>query len=90
MLKTIEWIVVPGGPGISKSYLQTPLDSIFEGCKLHYYDPYGTYQANSSEPVTLTSLVTQIFEVADSLKLKNFGIIAHSFGTYLTLRALDL
>ena len=90
MLKDIEWIVVPGGPGISKSYLQDPLDRIFEGYKLHYYEQYGSDMTGSGQSITLLNLVEQIYEVADHLRLKCFGIIAHSFGTYLALRALDL
>lgn len=89
MLKDIEWIVVPGGPGISKSYLEFPLDNIFDGFKLHYYDQYGTGDSSSQTGITLQKLIMQIYEVADSLRLKKFGIIAHSFGTYLALRALD-
>lgn len=85
----LDWIVIPGGPGLPEDYLKQSFDKILGNHEsIHYYTPYGSPKCNKSN-VELDELVQQILDVAKERELKYFGLIGHSFGTYLALRALD-
>ena len=88
MFSIKDWIVIPGGPGLSKEYLKKPFDMITSGLgiNLHYYDQYGAPESVTHDDVTISDLVEQIRIVANEKGLKKFGLIAHSFGTYISLR----
>lgn len=83
-----DWIIVPGGPGLSFNYLKPYLSAAITNQNLLYYHPYGSTHSNHSEP-TLAELVTQIQEVANENKLESYGLITHSFGNYLAMRAIE-
>lgn len=86
MLGELQWIVVPGGPGLSSSYLKYALEKIHFGCKLYFYDMYGSPESENNNP-TLDEMVDQISHVASENKLGEYGLITHSFGNYLAIRA---
>lgn len=88
-LHQTDWIVIPGGPGLSNEYLRfafTQLISI--NANLHFYNPYGSPES-SGETHDLEALIDQIPQVAYDKGLTHYGLIAHSFGSYLALRALE-
>lgn len=84
----LNWIVVPGGPALSATYLKCGLAPFFSDLKLHFYDPLGTPEAPVADVPSIDSLVQQIFETAEKNNLKNYGLITHSFGNYLALKTL--
>jgi len=88
MLTEIDWIVVPGGPGMSSKYLEIALSKPFNRCKLHYYTIHGAPESIEKNP-DIETMVEQIFHVAKKANLKNYGLITHSFGNYLALRAIE-
>lgn len=91
LLNELDWIVIPGGPGLSKDYLKEPFDKVFANTniRLHYFEPYGSPGYENNQNVTIQDLIEQIFCFAQDSNIKEFGIIAHSFGTYLALRAVE-
>lgn len=42
MLDELDWLVIPGGPGLSSKYLELGLSKPFAGRKLHFYNPPGS------------------------------------------------
>lgn len=86
MLSNIKWLVVPGGPGLSSIYLKNSLPNIFRGFDLHFYEPYGSPGSVKKVP-TLIEMVEQLENEAG--QLNDVGLITHSFGNYLALRALE-
>ena len=90
MFEEIDWIIVPGGPGISREYLEMPLSFLTDNYKFHFYDPLGTYENNSKKDINISELVEQIFSFANEKGLKKFGLISHSFGTYLSIKAYQI
>ncbi len=85
----LDWIVVPGGPGLPEDYIKLGLDNILSNNdRIHYYTPYGSTKC-SNHDVSLNELVEQVYQVACEKKLKYFGLIGHSFGTYLALRVIE-
>jgi pimeloyl-ACP methyl ester carboxylesterase len=87
--KKLDWIVVPGGPGLSSDYLRQGLSKLQPHYKLHFYEPYGSPNSSRLAQVTIADLINQILEVADQNKLEKFGLITHSFGSYLAMRLLQ-
>lgn len=87
MINKIDWIVVPGGPGLSNSYLKHGLSNCVPNLKLHYYDVFGSPESSNKNP-SIDDMVYQIQEAANNLGLAEYGIINHSFGSILTMRAL--
>lgn len=88
MLKQLDWIVIPGGPGMSSKYLEKALAKPFRDSRLHYYCIYGAPDSIDKDP-DIEEMVEQIFHVAKKYNLSQFGFITHSFGNYLALRALE-
>ena len=84
----LDWIVVPGGPGLSANYLKYGLAKPLHDFKLHFYDPLGTPESPVTNIPKIDDLVQQIIETAEKNNLKNYGLITHSFGNYLALKAL--
>ena len=54
----IHWIVVPGGPGLSRQYLEKPLSTAFADEELIYYDPFGALESIHKDP-TINEVVEQ-------------------------------
>ncbi len=88
MLDELQWIVVPGGPGLSNSYLRYALEKIPIACKLHFYDVYGSPESDNKNP-SLNEMTDQIDLVANKNNLSEYGLITHSFGNYLVMRAFQ-
>ena len=86
-MKKIHWIVIPGGPGLSKQYLKEPLTQAFVNENLYFYDTLGSPELPSKE-LTIEAMVAQIFQVAKENNLEFFGLITHSFGNYLAMRLM--
>lgn len=84
----LDWIIVPGGPALSASYLKYGLEPFLSDLKLHFYDPLGTPEAPVANTPSIDDLVQQIIETAEKNNLKDYGLITHSFGNYLALKAL--
>ena len=59
MVKEIDWIVVPGSPGMSSKYLKVALSKPFNQCKLHYYSIHGAPESIEKKPdiETINSLL---------------------------------
>jgi pimeloyl-ACP methyl ester carboxylesterase len=89
MFEDLNWIVVPGGPGLSATYVKQGFVGAFTGYKLHYYDPLGAPETKIDHVPTIGELINQIFAVAEMKKFKQFGLITHSFGSYLAMRILE-
>ena len=89
MLNDLDWIIVPGGPCMSATYLKHGFAGTFAGYKLHYYDPLGAPELKINHVPTIDELVDQIFAVAAAKKFKRFGLITHSFGSYLAMKVLE-
>lgn len=85
--KKISWIVVPGGPGLSRQYLEKSLSAAFAGETLIYYDPFGAPESIHKDP-TINEMIEQIEQVANDRGLTNYGLITHSFGNYLAIQLL--
>lgn len=85
----INWIVIPGGPGLSASYLKIGLAEKFAAFKIHFYDPLGAPERTIDHVPTIDELVEEIFAVATEKSLERFGLITHSFGNYLAMRAIE-
>lgn len=85
-----DWIVVSGGPGLSKTYLQEGFKGVFIDYRLHYYDQLGSPESGVNRVPTINELVGQVFSVAAEKKLGRFGLITHSFGNYIAMRALQV
>lgn len=86
MLHNLKWLVVPGGPGLSNIYLKNSLPKIFRGFDLHFYEPYGSPCSVKSVP-TLIEMIEQLEN--EAVHTDEVGLITHSFGNYLALRALE-
>lgn len=83
-----NWIVIPGGPGLSNEYLKFAFNKCLNiDANLHFYCPYGAPGSPIDRP-NLEQLIEQIPQVAYTKGLTHYGLIAHSFGSYLALRAL--
>jgi pimeloyl-ACP methyl ester carboxylesterase len=89
MMREIDWLVIPGGPGLSSTYLKTGLAEAFAGCKVHFYDPLGAPELSVEDVPTIDNMVDQIFSVIKELNVPRCGFITHSFGNYLAMRALE-
>lgn len=88
MLDIVNWVVVSGGPGLSNNYLKYALKNIPLRGNLYFYNLYGSPESDNKDP-SIHEMVDQIKQVAVENKLEKYGIIAHSFGSYLALRALE-
>ena len=53
MIETIDWIVVPGGPGLSADYLRKPLERSFVDYALYFYAPLGSPGADNNTSPTI-------------------------------------
>jgi len=84
----IDWIVVPGGPGLSSKYLNYALPMLLKNYKLHFYNPLGSPESKNIDP-NINELIEQINQVAYDNNFDCFGLITHSFGNYIGLRALE-
>lgn len=89
MLKKLDWIVVPGGPGLSNTYLEKALAKPFSSASLHYYHAIGSPEYVGESPKEINAMVNQIIQVAEGRALSDYGLITHSFGNYLAMRALE-
>jgi pimeloyl-ACP methyl ester carboxylesterase len=89
MFNELNWIIIPGGPGLSADYLRIGFNNTFIGYNLHYYEPLASPANKTDHIPKIDELVAQIFTVADSYNLPQFGLITHSFGSYLALQALE-
>jgi pimeloyl-ACP methyl ester carboxylesterase len=88
-LPSLGWIVIPGGPGLSADYLKVGLSHCLAGQKWHFYDPPGSPSLGEQSIPSLRSLVSGIFQFAKERQLTRYGLITHSFGNYLAMRALE-
>lgn len=88
-LEDLDWIVIPGGPGLSSEYLKLGLSSLQPFYKLHFFDLLGAPDSVKQNDVSINDLLDQILDVVSKKHLKKYGIIAHSFGSYLAMRLLD-
>jgi pimeloyl-ACP methyl ester carboxylesterase len=86
---TYDWLVIHGGHGLSKKYLEQGLKGVFPNYKLHYYDQFGSPESVIDHIPSIEEMVQQVFTVAAEKKLENFGLITHSFGNYIAVRALQ-
>ncbi|MBP9742849.1 MAG: hypothetical protein KBD37_05775 [Burkholderiales bacterium] len=84
----INWIVVPGGPGLSKEYLKYGLSDAFFNFKLNYYNQLGSPESKCDKIPTIEAIVKELTNFATERFIK-FGIICHSFGSYLSIRAIE-
>lgn len=87
-MKGLKWLVVPGGPGMSNSYLRYALPQAFQGYNLHFYHAYGSPESLRQD-VTIQEMVDQIELESKAESGENFGLITHSFGNYLAMRLLE-
>ena len=84
-----NWLVIPGGPGMSNNYLKHVLPQAFSGYNLHFYDVYGSPESDKKD-ASIEEMVRQIEEqVSDFIANGGYGLITHSFGNYLALRLLE-
>jgi hypothetical protein len=63
VLNELSWLVVPGGPGLSKKYLQDYCSKSFTGFDLYYFDLLGSPELNdgsSQTPPKLDELIWQL------------------------------
>lgn len=88
MLEKINWIVIGGGPGLSNNYLQYALEKIIAKDKMHFFAVAGSPESAEKDP-SIQRMVNQISEVAKENGLQEYGLITHSFGNYLAMRALE-
>jgi len=89
MLDKLNWIVIPGGPGLSKKYLEKGISNAFTGYKLHFYNPLGSPELPVETVPTIDELTNQIINKVKELQLTKFGLITHSFGNYLAMRLIE-
>lgn len=87
MYSILEWLVIPGGPGMSNIYLKHILPNVFKEFNLHFYDVYGSPESEKQD-VSIEVMVEQIETQVSDFK-EGYGLITHSFGNYLALRVLE-
>jgi len=76
-------IVVPGGPGMSHTYL-TVLAPLIPNSPIIFYDPRGTGRSFLEEESTdwsLKSLVDEISQVREFFGFEHYVLLSHSAGT---------
>jgi pimeloyl-ACP methyl ester carboxylesterase len=83
----MPWLVIPGGPGLSNSYLQKGLSTINETFNLKFYDLLGSPESNEKKP-TLKQCIEQTLSEINQTSQNSVGLITHSFGSFLALQAL--
>jgi pimeloyl-ACP methyl ester carboxylesterase len=88
-MQNLDWLVIPGGPGLSSAYLKFGLGKAFADWKLHFYDPLGAPELKMVSVPSIDDMVNQIFSVIKKLDVSCCGFITHSFGNYLAMRALQ-
>ena len=77
-----------GGPGLSNEYLKFAFNECLDiDANLHFYCPYGAPGSPIDRP-NLEQLIEQVPQIAYQKGLSHYGLIAHSFGSYVALRTL--
>ncbi len=89
MLNDLDWIVVPGGPGLSKAYLEYGLSNFPVKKNLHYYDMFGSPESSNKNP-TIKEMIEQIRTIGKNNHFTKYGLITHSFGNYIGLRNIEV
>lgn len=79
MKRQSKAVIIPGGPGLSPSYLHPYLDDIFSLHQQSYVDPSKARTAQEA-----SELVTKSFAGLG----ENDVVFAHSWGSYLVLEAI--
>ena len=83
-----DWLVVPGGPGLSNQYLKVGLAPFFPARRLFFYEALGTPDYTGDKTMSLEHSISQLAQAVADHQLQAYGLITHSFGNYLALEAL--
>lgn len=86
-----HWLLVHGGPGLSSSYLRGCAEAFAPLGAWRAYDQLGSRPGEEALVPTLAALVAQLGDEAAALSAEAgtpVGVLAHSWGTHLALRAL--
>ncbi len=82
----VPLIVLHGGPAYPHNYLQT-LDSLSDKRPVIYYDQMGCGQSDrklAKDNWTIDYYVSELAEIINLLKLKEFHLFGHSWGTIIS------
>ncbi len=88
MLNTLQWLVVPGGPGLSNSYLKYAFEKMSIMVKTDFYDMYGSPESDNKNP-SIAQMLDQVAQIINKNPTRECGLIAHSFGSYIALKAVQ-
>ena len=91
MIRKINWLAIPGGPGLSKRYLTNALSKLdpFLRGSLSSYDPLGSPECPCDPSPDPSQMVDQIFQLVKKKRMTDIGLVTHSFGNYIALRAIE-
>jgi proline iminopeptidase len=79
--------VIHGGPGLDHTEMSPWLDSLSDTFRLLYIDLRGQGRSQRVDPATLTlsRFALDVTRLAEVLKLRNYAVLGHSFGSFVTL-----
>ncbi len=79
--------VLHGGPGLDHTEMHPWMDSLGDTFRLLYVDLRGQGRSQRVDPATLTLSVfaSDVTRVADALGLREYALLGHSFGSFVTL-----
>jgi len=79
--------VIHGGPGLDHTEMSPWLDSLSETFRLLYIDLRGQGRSQRVDPATLTlsRFALDVTRLAEALKLQDYAVLGHSFGSFVAL-----
>jgi proline-specific peptidase len=79
--------VIHGGPGLDHTEMNPWLDSLSDTFRLLYIDLRGQGRSQRVDPATLTlsRFALDVTKLAEVLKLPNYAVLGHSFGSFVAL-----
>ena len=79
--------VIHGGPGLDHTEMSPWLDSLSDTFRLLYIDLRGQGRSQQVNPETLTlsRFALDITRLAEVLQLRDYAVLGHSFGSFVTL-----
>lgn len=79
--------VIHGGPGLDHTEMSPWLDPLGDTFRLLYIDLRGNGRSQRVDPATLTlsGFALDVSKLAEALRLREYAVLGHSFGSFVTL-----
>lgn len=80
--------VLHGGPGMDHTMFGAHLDGLADTCRLLFVDQRSQGRSDPAPPETwtLSEMAADVERLADTLGLKRYGVLGHSFGAFVALQ----